>query len=60
MANMAGDEVLLNCTIYDDPEEIKIDDNSIETNPRHRMKTDKEVIWTRDGQLIDLNNTASE
>ncbi|PAV82415.1 hypothetical protein WR25_11259 [Diploscapter pachys] len=58
MANMAGDEVLLNCTIYDDPEEIKIDDNSIETNPRHRKKTDREVIWTRDGQLIDLNNTA--
>ncbi|VDM59302.1 unnamed protein product [Angiostrongylus costaricensis] len=40
MANMAGDEVLLNCTISLGSEQAEDD-----------------VIWTRDGKAINLNNT---
>ncbi|KIH62463.1 immunoglobulin domain protein [Ancylostoma duodenale] len=40
MANMAGDEVLLNCTV------------SVGSEP-----VDDEVIWTRDGKEMNLNDT---
>uniref|UniRef100_A0A0K0D1F0 Ig-like domain-containing protein n=1 Tax=Angiostrongylus cantonensis TaxID=6313 RepID=A0A0K0D1F0_ANGCA len=40
MANMAGDEVLLNCTISLGSDQAEGD-----------------VIWTRDGKAINLNNT---
>ncbi|KAK6744475.1 hypothetical protein RB195_011281 [Necator americanus] len=41
MANMAGDEVLLNCTVSVGSEQI-----------------DDDVIWTRDGKAMDLNDTS--
>lgn len=43
MANMAGDEVLLNCTVAtgNDPSE-------------------DDIIWTRDGKTMNLNDTSSE
>ncbi|VDP03298.1 unnamed protein product [Heligmosomoides polygyrus] len=41
MANMAGDEVLLNCTVAtgNDPSE-------------------DDIIWTRDGKTMNLNDTS--
>uniref|UniRef100_A0A1I7WR13 Ig-like domain-containing protein n=1 Tax=Heterorhabditis bacteriophora TaxID=37862 RepID=A0A1I7WR13_HETBA len=42
MANMAGDEVLLNCTVS------------------LGESTEDDVIWTRNGKAIDLNNTSSK
>ena len=42
MANMNGDEVLLNCT-------VALGDSA-----------EDDIIWTRDGKAIDLNDTSSE
>ncbi|WKY01755.1 hypothetical protein Q1695_015619 [Nippostrongylus brasiliensis] len=41
MANMAGDEVLLNCTV------------SLGNEP-----TEEDVVWTRDGKAMNLNDTS--
>ena len=43
MANMSGDEVVLNCTVTSTD---KTDD-------------DIDVVWTRDGTTINFNNTES-
>lgn len=42
MANMNGNEVLLNCT-------VALGDSA-----------EDEIVWTRDGKTIDLNDTSSE
>ncbi|PIO71483.1 hypothetical protein TELCIR_06627, partial [Teladorsagia circumcincta] len=42
MANMAGDEVLLNCTV------------SIAGEP---AAAEEDVVWTRDGKAMNLNDT---
>ncbi|KAK6041316.1 immunoglobulin domain protein [Cooperia oncophora] len=44
MANMAGDEVLLNCTV------------SVGGEP---TATEDDVVWTRDGKAMNLNDTSS-
>lgn len=42
MANMSGDEVVLNCTVTSTDNEDDID-----------------VVWTRDGNTINFNDTDS-